>query len=70
MQLNVTIQIYGTVAWFLAMGMVCRAAEEKGYRDIKLRLWLIGLLVTPICSAVLAAAFLDKKVQRTPLGLQ
>ena len=55
-------------AWIVAMLLITRAAREKGYvdeDDVSSQLWFIGLVVTPICPAVIVAALPDKKLQKS-----
>lgn len=51
------------VAWILAMGIVTKAAKEKGYDNLGGKLWFIGLFGFVFTPAIIVAALPDKRVQ-------
>lgn len=51
------------VAWVLTMGIVTKAAKEKGYDDIAWKLWFIGLFALIFTAPIVVAALPDKRLQ-------
>lgn len=51
------------VSWVLAMGIVTKAAKEKGYDDLGGKLWFIGLFGFVFTPAIIVAALPDRKLQ-------
>lgn len=52
-------------AWFWSMQIVTKAAEEKGYPDIKGKLWFIGLFGLIFTPGIIVAALPDKRLQQS-----
>ena len=50
------------VAYILAIALAHEAACDKGY-EMGGRVWLIGLLLTPIVAGILVAALPDKRAR-------
>ncbi len=51
------------VAWVLTMGIVTKAAKEKGYDDLGGKLWFIGLFGLVFTPAIIVAALPDRRMQ-------
>lgn len=61
--LLLVIPICYLVAWVLAMGIVTKAAKEKGYDDLNGKLWFIGLFGFVFTPAIIVSALPDRKLQ-------
>ena len=48
------------LAWVVSMGIVTKAAKEKGYGDLGAKLWFIGLFGVIFTPAIIVAALPDK----------
>ncbi|WP_321972889.1 SHOCT domain-containing protein [Paratractidigestivibacter sp.] len=48
------------VAWVMAMQLIAKVAEHKGYRDITGKLWFIGFFGFAFTPAVIVSALPDK----------
>ena len=55
----IALLIYITV-WALSMTIATGAAEDKGYPDIAVQLWIIGLFGFVFTPAIIVAALPDK----------
>ena len=51
------------VSWVLAMGIVTKAAKEKGYDDLGGKLWFIGLFGFVFTPPIIVSALPDRKLQ-------
>lgn len=65
--LLIVIPICYFVAWILTMGIVTKAAKEKGYDDLSGKLWFIGLFGFVFTPAIIVSALPDKRLQ-DPFG--
>lgn len=61
--LLLVIPICYLVAWVLAMGIVTKAAKEKGYDDLNGKLWFIGLFGFVFTPAIIVSALPDRRLQ-------
>ncbi len=60
--LTIVLFIFYLVAWVMAMQLITKAAQQKGYNDINGKLWFIGLFGLIVTPAIIVAALPDKNV--------
>ncbi len=58
--LTIVLFICYLVAWVMAMQLITKAAQQKGYNDINGKLWFIGLFGLIVTPAIIVAALPDK----------
>lgn len=64
----VAIIALALVAWVLAMSLIADAASAKGH-DCEVRLWLVGLLLTPLTAAIIVCAMPDMRPRERDVAL-